>query len=199
MLNLKPATGGNNKNTNNYTATSSSNSSSIAQILYIQYEWILFFSDSKSGACHVHTAFFLLLFILTMVVVLLLLLPPPPSSSSSSLLLRIGFVFIQNLYNIKHIMCIQCTMWEKNKCNVDRPTERKRATDVHGEREREKEAEKKWMSSNTPATKLQIQNEYIYKKSDEHRVNIVNVTLNHRHKKAKKHKEKKPTQCRANK
>lgn len=26
---------------------------------------------------------------------------------------RIGFVFIQNLYNIKHIMCIQCTMWEK--------------------------------------------------------------------------------------
>ena len=47
------------------------------------------------------------------------------------------------------------------------------------------------MSSNTPATKLQIQNEYIYKKSDEHRVNIVNVTLNHRHKKAKKHKEKK--------
>lgn len=30
---------------------------------------------------------------------------------------RIGFVFIQNLYNIKHIMCIQCA-WKK-KCNID--------------------------------------------------------------------------------
>lgn len=36
-----------------------------------------------------------------------------------------------------------------------------------------------------------------YKKSGEYRVNIVNVTLNHRHKKAKKHKDEK--KCRANK
>lgn len=77
----------------------------------------------------------------------------------------------------------------KNKCNVDRPTERTKASDRRTRREREKRKKSEWA-----VTRRQQNSKYkmnIYKKSDEHRVNIVNVTLNHRHKKAKKHKEKK--------
>lgn len=57
-----------------------------------------------------------------------------------------------------------------------------------------KQQKKLWISSSSSSYKLQIQTgkkERERKKSGEHRVNIVNVTLNHRHKKAKKHKEKK--------
>lgn len=61
------------------------------------------FSDSKSGACHVQIFFPLATTILRGVVVV----------AVDTIAVRIGFVFIQNLYNIKHIMCIQCTMWEK--------------------------------------------------------------------------------------